>query len=115
VGEGSDIEVIVAGVRSGLAQLVREQVHQQPVMPRPVEIALVATHDPDRPEPDRGVGPDGALVGGGRVDRQAMVAAGLDQPSGDRPDRIGPEAAILRRPREDDVDPGVAIPRIRLS
>jgi hypothetical protein len=83
-------------------------------VPRAVAGALVVAHDAHWAEAHALVGPDRAHVGGGRVDRQAMVAADLKQPPRDCPDRVGAEAAILSAAREDDVDRGVAVLRLGL-
>src|SRR5690349_4049086 len=69
-------------------QLACEEVHEQAVVPRAVAATLVLAKDADGPEPDPGVGPDRAIVVGRRVDRDPVVAAGVDQPAGDRPHRI---------------------------
>ena len=63
---------------------------------------------PDRPETDLRVGPDGGLVVDRRVDRQAVVAAVVDEVRRERPDRVGTEAATLGGGREEEVDAGVA-------
>jgi hypothetical protein len=83
-----------------LQKLVGEQVHEQPVVPAAVGGALVAAQDADRLEAELRVRPDRALVVGGGVDRQAMVAALLDQVGDDEPQRLGAEPLALVRGAE---------------
>src|SRR5688572_7544663 len=65
------------------AQLAREHVHEQPVVERPVLPALVLPHDTHGLEPDLLVGADRPHVVGGRIDRQPVVPADLEQVSRD--------------------------------
>src|SRR3954453_15633815 len=53
------------GSRASAHQLLRQEVHQQAVHPRPVEHPLVASHDSDRSKPDLRVRRDGPAVGSG--------------------------------------------------
>ena len=48
-------------------------------MPPAVGAALVLAQDADAAEADLFVGPDGPLVRGGRIDRDPMVAADLEE------------------------------------
>ena len=66
---------VARAARTQLAPGVGEQLHQQAVVPGAVRGSLVLPHDADAREPDRLVAADCPLVGGRRVDRQAMVAA----------------------------------------
>src|SRR3954469_9346170 len=96
------------------AQLAVQQVHQQPVMPRTVGTALVAAHDPDRPEADALVAADRDRVVGGRVDRDPVVAALVEQPPRHRPDRVGPQALPVPLRMKREVDAAVAVHRVGL-
>ena len=58
----------------------------------PAGSAPVAPHDPDPAEADPLVAADRALVGRGGVDRQAVVAALVDQVPRERPHRVRAEA-----------------------
>src|SRR5215212_7786910 len=78
-------------LRETLQKLVGEQVHQQPVVPAAVGGALIAAQDADRLEPELRVRPDRALVVGGGVDRQTVVAVLLDQVGDHQPERLGAE------------------------
>jgi hypothetical protein len=62
-------------------QLVGQQVHREGVDPAPVTQSLVPPEPADRPETDPGVGRDGTVVVGRRVDRQAVVAGGEGAPA----------------------------------
>ena len=110
IGHGTDRTGRIGTARSD--ELVGEQVHQQPVVPRAVAPAFVPPHRPDRSEPDGGVGPDRPLVRGGGIDRQAVVATPLDEPARDRPDRVAAAAAALAGRDDGDVDAGVAVLRV---
>src|SRR4051794_15905086 len=99
------------GLFSGI-ELVGEQIHQQAVVPGPVEVALVLAHDADRPKADACVGPDRPLVVRRGVDRQTVVAAFPDQPPSNGPNRIRAKPAALRGLDQNDVDAGVAVASI---
>ena len=105
---------VARGRRSctALAPGVGEQLHQQPVVPRAVGGSLVLPHDADAHEPDRLVAADRPLVGGRRVDRQAMVAAVLDQMAHEHADGLAAEAASLPGLAEEEVDAGAAVLRV---
>jgi hypothetical protein len=83
-------------------------------VPRAVGSALVAAHDPDRPEADTAVRSDGTLVRGGGIDGEAVMAADVDEVPSERPDRIGPQAATDVRCVQEEVDPGMAIAGLML-
>ncbi len=73
-------------------------------MPRAVGAAFVLAHDADGAESDLPIGADRPLVGGRRVDRQAVMPALLEQVAGDRPDRVRAEALSLRDGGQEEVD-----------
>ena len=75
----------------------------------PSALALVAAQHADRLEPELRVRADRALVVGGGVDREAMVAALLDQVGDDEPQRLGAEPLPLVRGGEADVERGVLV------
>ena len=52
---------------------------------------FVSASDADGCEPHLLVHVDRPLVGDGRIDGEAMVPADLDEPAGEREQRIGPE------------------------
>ena len=62
--------------RASASQLLGEQVHQQAVAQAAVLATLVGTHDADRPEADRGVGANRALVARVRIDRESVMTGG---------------------------------------
>jgi hypothetical protein len=79
-------------------QVLRQQVHQQPVVPaRTVGIALISARDPDRPEADQGVAPDRRLVVGGGVDHEPVVMPGSHEIPGERADGIAADSAAVHR------------------
>src|SRR5712691_9713164 len=82
-------------------QLPDEEVHEHAVMPGSIAAPLVAPHPADPPEPDPLVGPNRPLVRGGRIDRQSVVAAVLEEVAGHRPDRIRSEPVALVLPVEE--------------
>ena len=69
-----------------------------------VRVALVAAHDADRAESDLLVGADGRDVIGGGIDRDAVMAAVVDEVSHDPADRLGAEAATVVGGIEEQVD-----------
>ena len=69
-------------------------------MPGSVRAALVAAEDADALEADLLVAADGALVGGGRVDREPVVAPVADEMAGERPDGVRAEPPALPRRSE---------------
>ena len=81
-------------------------------MPGAVRGSLVLPHDADAREPDRLVAADGPLIGGRRVDRQAMVAAVLDQMPHEHADGLAAETASLPGLAEEEVDAGAAVLRV---
>src|SRR4051794_7416844 len=83
-------------------------------MPRTVGAALVAAHHPDRPEADALVAADRDRVVGGRIDRDPVMAALVEQPPRDRPDRLGPESPAVPRGVQREVDAAVAVHRVGL-
>jgi hypothetical protein len=95
-------------------ELAREQIHEQTAAPGPVRRTPVLAHDADGAEADLLVGADRTRVVGGRVDREPVVAALLDQVPRERPYRVGSEALSLMAVREEEVDPGVAEVRLVL-
>ena len=88
-------------------QLVGQQVEQQPVLPDALGIAPVAAEDTDPLEPDRLVGADRRLVRECGIDRQPMMVALVDQPTGERPHGVAAEAAAVQRRGQEEVDVGV--------
>src|SRR2546428_10280070 len=84
-------------------QLLREHVHQQPVMPRPVRPTLVVPHQSDRLEPNSLVSLDRAAVVSRRIDRYSVMAALVDQESSQGADRVGAEAFALPLRTQRDV------------
>ena len=83
-------------------------------MPLAVCPALVAAHDPDALEPEPLVASDRPLVGDGRVDRDPVVAASLEEPAGQRADGVGSEALAVSRSRQEEVDVRVPIVGLEL-
>src|SRR3954451_20113327 len=79
--------------RCDSAQLALQQIHQQAVMPRTVGAALVLAHDADRTEPDALVAADRDGVVRGRIDRDPVMAAVVEEPSCDGPNRLGSKAS----------------------
>src|SRR5215207_11696480 len=77
-------------------------------MPLAVGVALVTAQDPDGSEAEPRVRPDRPLVGGGGIDREAMVPALLDQVPDGEPQRLGAEALALVRSGDRDVERRVA-------
>ena len=71
-----------------------------------VGAALVPAHHADRPEAHLGVAADGAFVVRGRVDRDPVMAALLEQVPGQQRDRLGARAPALEAGAEVDVDAG---------
>ena len=94
-------------VRGHDLQLVREQVEQQPVLPDPFRVAPVAAKDADTLEPHRFIRADRRLVREGRVDRQPVVPALVDQPPSECPHGVAAEALAVQHRREEEVDVGV--------
>src|SRR3954465_701569 len=90
-------------------ELVGEQVHQQAVAPVAARRPLVAPQHTHRLEADGGVGADGALVAHGGVDREAVVAAHLDQVADREAPRLGAEAQALVRGAEREGEGGMAV------
>src|SRR3954453_3223456 len=76
-------------------QLAAQQLHEQAVVPAAVRPALVLAHDPDAPEPGALVAADRHRVVRRRIDGEPVVAALVQQPARDRPDRVGAEAAAV--------------------
>src|SRR5260370_10922625 len=60
-------------------QLVRQQVHQEPVVPRAIQAAFVVAHDADRAEAHLRIAPNRGRVVRREVDHEAMVAAVSDE------------------------------------
>ena len=69
---------------------------------------------PTRRNPISLVGADRPLVGDGRVDGEAVMSALLDEPAGERPHGVSPEAPAVHSRREEDVDVGVPVVGVRL-
>ena len=70
--------------------------------------ALVLPHHTHAHEPHRRVAADRRLVGERRIDRQPMVAAGLEEVA-HGVHRLAAEPPPLPRPAEEDVDGGAAV------
>ncbi len=87
---------------SGL--LTGEEVHQQGVTVGPVLERLVRARHADRSETDLLVHPDGPGVRRGRVDGQPVMSALIDEKADQDPQRVRPQASVLVRGGEDDVD-----------
>lgn len=83
-------------------------------MPLAVGLALVPAHDADPAEADLLVGADRARVLERGIDRQAVVAAHVEEPAREQPHRLGAEAAVLERGAEVDVDARVAVVGVEL-
>jgi len=88
--------------------VVREQLHEQGVVPRSVGESLVLAESADRAEPDLHIGADRLLVCRGRVDRHAVVTVDLDEVTDERADRVGSEALSVDGGIEKQVDRRVA-------
>jgi hypothetical protein len=69
----------------------------------------VLAHDPDPPEPGLLVAADRALVLGGRVDHEPVVATVGDEVPRHRPDRVRAEPAAVMGLAEEEVDAGVLV------
>src|SRR5215210_103728 len=69
---------------------------------------------PTGQEAERGVGADRALVGGGGVDREAVMPAGLDQVRDHEPQRLAREALAVVRGAQEQVKRRVAVVRLLL-
>ena len=91
---------------------LREHLHQEPVVERPVGSLLVGAHDPDPTEADLLVGADRGRVVGRRVDREPVVTALLDQVPREDPHRLAPQSLAVPRRRQVQVDAGAAVHRI---
>src|SRR5918997_2206734 len=96
------------------AELFLEHVHEQPVVPDAVGAALVPTHDPHLAEAHPFVSADRCRVVGRRVDREAMVAAPLEEIAGEHPNRFCAQALPMAGCTEIDVHASVAIHRVVL-
>ena len=98
----------------GSGQLVGEEVHEQAVVPRAVGAALVAAQHADLTEAELAVGADRPLVVDGRVDREAVVVALVDQPAGGEPQRRRTDPAALVVGKQRDVDVRVLVVGVEL-
>ena len=83
-------------------------------MPGAIGAAFVSAHDADRPEAHGPVSPDCPLVGGRRIDRDPVMAAFLEQESGERPDGVPAQAAAVGGGRQEQVDLRAAVVRVEL-
>src|SRR4051794_26930942 len=95
-------------------QFAGQHLHQKAVVPGAVRAALVLAHHADRAEPDALVAADRDRVVDGRIDRDPVVAALLEQPPRDGAHRLGPEPATVALRVQRDVDAGVAVHRVGL-
>ena len=98
----------------GSRELVGQQVHQQLILPRAVRRAPRPAQHAGRLEPDLRVGADRALVGGGRVDHEAVVVLVPHELGGEEPDDLRADAAALQVRRDVEVHPGVPERRLLL-
>src|SRR5215216_7339216 len=90
-------------------EVLWQQVQQQTIVPAAVRGAFVATHDPHRSKPHALVGADRPLVVGRGIDRDAVVAAVLEQKAGQGPDRVGAQPSAMPGRVQEEVDGGVAV------
>src|SRR5207245_2108231 len=86
-------------------ELGGEQIHQQSVVPGAVGAALVAAHQADRTEADALVRADRLCVRRGRVDRDSVVAALLEELAGGEAERLAAQTPSLGGRRQCDVEP----------
>src|SRR5436190_16138577 len=90
--------------------LLDDELHEQTVVPAfAFGIPLVPAHHSDWLEAGLFVGADRGHVVGSRVDRDPVVAALLDQLSGDSAYRLLAEAATVQRRAEEEVDASVLV------
>jgi 23S rRNA (cytidine1920-2'-O)/16S rRNA (cytidine1409-2'-O)-methyltransferase len=87
-----------------LAQLLRQEIHQQPVLPDALGVAPVTAHDTHLLEPDRLVGADRRLVREGGVDRQPVVVPLVDQPARERAHGVAAEPLAVQGRGQEEVD-----------
>ena len=78
-------------------QLIRQQVHQEPVVPRAIEAAFVVAHDADRAEAHLRIAPNRGRVVRRRVDYEAMVPAVSDEVARQRADGVRAKSAAVQR------------------
>src|SRR2546425_11456081 len=97
-----------------LAQVLGQQIHQEPVAPAARRVAFVAAHHADRPEPDALVAADRAGVRRRRVDDDAMVPALLDEPPCQSTDGVAAETPVVPVRVQRDVDARMAVVGFRL-
>src|SRR5215211_5971504 len=95
------------------SELFYQQVHEEAVRPLPAD-QLAAAHDPDWLEAYGGIGRDRALVGGVRVDREAVMPSLRREPADRGPEGVGAEAVALEAARERDVEAHRAVLGLRL-
>src|SRR5918998_735574 len=96
------------GLRSW-AQLFSDHVHEQPVVPNAVRVALVIAHDPDPAEAHLLVGADSGRVVDRRVDGEAVMAVLLEEVAGEQADRFGSQPPAVAGRGKKDVHVRVAI------
>jgi hypothetical protein len=95
--------------------LASEQFHQQAVVPAfAFDVPLVTSHDAHWPEADPFVAPDRGGVRRRRVDREAVMAALVDQVSHDESEGLRAEAAPVQGGIDEEIDACMAIPGLEL-
>ena len=95
--------------RAALLQLVREEVHEEAVVPGAVGGPFVAAHHADGLEAELGVGGDGPAVGGVGIDREAVVTPVVDEVAGEGAEGVEGDAGAVPLGGDGDVDAGRAV------
>ena len=72
----------------------------------------MAAQHPDRPEADRGVAADRALVPDGGIDREPVVTAFVDEVIDHDAQRLASQAPVVEVGSDRDVEAGVAVLRL---
>ena len=96
----------------GLTEFVRQQVHEQAIVPLAARESLVLPHHANRPEPGLFIGADGGGVVRSGVDDQPVMAALADQVPRERANGVGSDAATVQVLGEEEIDSRVTIHRI---
>jgi hypothetical protein len=79
-----------------------EHFHKQPIVPNAIGAVLVLAHDPDSAEAHPFVSADCNRVVGRRIDREAMMAALLEEVLGENPNRFCAQALAVAGRAEKD-------------